>query len=889
MRITTPPPEQVDFAEVSQKQILKYLNKKGLLPAKMLSNKNLEHAEECKWAINYDGTYEWAVKNADYPLLALLIDSQIPYQGIDKDVPEALDQIKQATEKLVLGAYVPLTFRSMHQWQKEQTPVHNAIKNNNVELLQLLIAAGADLSQQCILRKSPLQVACEEGNIDACRILLQTGLSLTKTEDRPPLLSVLIDTLKYGRPGLASQIKTFLLEQNKLSESNGCPFLHYSIFTNQIQVANALLDWGVQISTLDPNGRPPLCCAIMQHKSLDLIERLIAPNTVNQPDREGYLPLHYAINYGLMKASKLQDETIALNTVELLLDCGADPKAVFAIEDPRIHQKVVLPRNDKTPFKLLQNLLNFNRELHIREVTDIKLALKYAFLSKVMLKIKHALWKRGEFSPQEQALFTCMKEQKKIFDLEEFTEFLINNPYKKTIKEKDSELLKELFKADIIDTEAIFKYMKANHSISNDKEKFISFLSDKPYNFAVKKKDINLLHLLVNAGISHIEGFSEDFKTYRRWVKGKFTEFEEEVYSFLEERKLVRSVTEFIQYLLDDPYGWAIKHNMKPLLPLLIKATIPYTGSDSTPFKMMAQVQRWNNLNFNEQELALFDLIKNESIVSDNKLQFLKFLYADPYGYAVQNDWQELIRHLLKAGIVNTNPDKYVCHAVTKGEQQERWKHENFNANELALYELVKDEEHIVSCKTHFAAFLLHSPISWAIHKEDKNLIEKLIKAEILETYGLHILYEYMQTLYGDEYDIERFAEFLCNKPYEWANKELNYSVLNLLVEADIPNTSKNPTTLNMEQQAQNRLMHLRWRKLRFNHKELEIFKWMKSKEQILDKEDFAEFLAKTPYTLATSEIALIPMLVKAGIPYHYYPKDVVETVNQVMKSYSDL
>ncbi|MCZ0939716.1 MAG: ankyrin repeat domain-containing protein, partial [Caldilineaceae bacterium] len=57
------------------------------------------------------------------------------------------------------------------------TPLHEAVKKGDVEIVKILVAAGADVEAKGYFDRTPLSLAAEEGATEIMRILLGLGES----------------------------------------------------------------------------------------------------------------------------------------------------------------------------------------------------------------------------------------------------------------------------------------------------------------------------------------------------------------------------------------------------------------------------------------------------------------------------------------------------------------------------------------------------------------------------------------------------------------------------------------------------------------------------------------------------------------------------------------
>jgi len=54
----------------------------------------------------------------------------------------------------------------------------DAIKDRNIQLVQEMLDSGADVKERDSSKKTPLHIACENGQLEIARVLLERGASL---------------------------------------------------------------------------------------------------------------------------------------------------------------------------------------------------------------------------------------------------------------------------------------------------------------------------------------------------------------------------------------------------------------------------------------------------------------------------------------------------------------------------------------------------------------------------------------------------------------------------------------------------------------------------------------------------------------------------------------
>ncbi|RVD87264.1 uncharacterized protein DFL_001506 [Arthrobotrys flagrans] len=213
-----------------------------------------------------------------------------------------------------IGAWTHIDERSASQ---KKTALHCACQNGCLEFAKALIAGGADVQTQTLLRDTPLSLAAGSGNLELVQYLLGNGCEL-KTFDNSSV-SPLCAALASKRQDMAM----FLL-------SNGAgvygwslgsnTVLHHALRNGMVDMANILLDKGAHPGMANEKHIRPIHIAAAKGYS-GIIRRLLALGAEVYPPNTGaewFQPLHFAADAGHRDA------------VLILLEAKADVNAKTA-------------------------------------------------------------------------------------------------------------------------------------------------------------------------------------------------------------------------------------------------------------------------------------------------------------------------------------------------------------------------------------------------------------------------------------------------------------------------------------------------------------------------------------------------------------------------------
>jgi ankyrin repeat protein len=133
----------------------------------------------------------------------------------------------------------------------------NAINNNNLSLVQQLIADGANVKELDANQDAPLVMAAYKGYAQIVKALLEAGADVRAVD--PGMKATALHAAAYaGRTEAAKLLIEHHIDINKQGPYNGYTALHDAIWQNNIEVVKLLLAANADLTLLSNDGKSPL-------------------------------------------------------------------------------------------------------------------------------------------------------------------------------------------------------------------------------------------------------------------------------------------------------------------------------------------------------------------------------------------------------------------------------------------------------------------------------------------------------------------------------------------------------------------------------------------------------------------------------------------------------
>jgi ankyrin repeat protein len=172
------------------------------------------------------------------------------------------------------------------------TPLHEAVACGEPNLVQVLIAHGAEINAADESGRTPLHYAVSEGDDTIVRLLITKGANID-VRDKEGMTPLLL-ALHYGYTPAAKMLMAAGAEKVTIKNTPEWAVLHGAFRLGNREWVQLLLENGAMPDELDENGDSMLH-VVARQGDLSMAKMLIAAGAdVNIRNPTGATPLHYA-------------------------------------------------------------------------------------------------------------------------------------------------------------------------------------------------------------------------------------------------------------------------------------------------------------------------------------------------------------------------------------------------------------------------------------------------------------------------------------------------------------------------------------------------------------------------------------------------------------------
>ena len=159
-----------------------------------------------------------------------------------------------------------------HKKNNGVTALHCAVQKGHVDVVQVLIDAGADIDAKNEVGRSPLMFASIKGHLDVVKVLVEAGAGVRATNNDGD--TCLLIAANFGH----TETVRYLVGLKDVDVNHQGTYnhtaLHSAVDEGHPDVVQVLIDAGASVKTKDQDGRSPLHCA-SRLGHLDIVKMLI--------------------------------------------------------------------------------------------------------------------------------------------------------------------------------------------------------------------------------------------------------------------------------------------------------------------------------------------------------------------------------------------------------------------------------------------------------------------------------------------------------------------------------------------------------------------------------------------------------------------------------------
>ena len=249
-------------------------------------------------------------------LVSALLLSLVNPSAFGQSIYESIDSGRVAVVGEILNEH-PEILNSRND--NGMTPLSQAAYRGQIEIMRLLLAAGADITIGDNENSGPLHNAAVGGSVEAVALLIASGADVNTRDDNG--MVPLLYALNYSHPDVAR----LLIERGAdpaASSPRGTTAVHYAVIRGLEGMIAGLADAGADIDAQNGEGSTPLITAV-EWGNLDGVRKLLELGANTELANE----------YGRTPLLIVARESGDVDMAGLLIEHGADVNALDKFGD----------------------------------------------------------------------------------------------------------------------------------------------------------------------------------------------------------------------------------------------------------------------------------------------------------------------------------------------------------------------------------------------------------------------------------------------------------------------------------------------------------------------------------------------------------------------------
>jgi ankyrin repeat protein len=245
------------------------------------------------------------------------------------------------------------------------TPMSEAAAVGNASIIRLLLRAGADVNSPSRDGQTALMAVARTGRVDAAKVLLEAGADVNAIEQwggqtalmwaaaqkQPAMVRLLVENgAKVNVRGTSREWERRITAEPRpkdLQRGGFSPLL-YAAREGCLECARHLVQAGADINLTDPDRTTPLVLSLMNMRFDTAAYLISAGADVDKWDLYGRSPLYAAVDLSTLPRGgrpdiPSTDDTTALQVIGMLLDRGANPNLQLKLRPP--YRNVIFDRS----------------------------------------------------------------------------------------------------------------------------------------------------------------------------------------------------------------------------------------------------------------------------------------------------------------------------------------------------------------------------------------------------------------------------------------------------------------------------------------------------------------------------------------------------------------